>query len=140
MRRIRLEDGTIEYNGDWVSVDDLKNMIQDKISAGDMKFADLADTLEALNTALEQSHTIETRLTISNSDYKKLTALCNSKDDNVCVRKAVMAFIGDGKPGDENNKKVIKCAECKATIVVPSNKRPIVLDCPNCGTSCRLTL
>ena len=140
MRKIHLEDAKIEYNGEWFSVDELKNMIQEKMHSGDMKFADLADTLEELNNALEKSHTLETHIVISNQDYEKLKSLCKSEDDNICVRRAIMAYIKEAVPEDQKGKTTIKCSKCKESIVIPSSKRPIVVECPKCGTSCRLTL
>jgi len=140
VRKIRLEDAKIEYNGEWFSVDDLKNMIQEKMHSGDMKFAELADTLEELNNALEKSHALETHIVISNQDYEKLKSLCKSEDDNICVRRAIMAYIKEAVPEDQKGKTTIKCSKCKESIVIPSSKRPIVVECPKCGTSCRLTL
>ncbi|MBW1894471.1 MAG: hypothetical protein JRF40_11875 [Deltaproteobacteria bacterium] len=140
MRKIRLEDAKIEYNGEWFSVDDLKNMVQEKMHSGDMKFADLADTLEELNNALEKSHTLETHFVISNQDYGKLKSLCKSEDDNICVRRAIMAYIGKAASEDQKGKATVKCSKCKEPIVIPSSERPIVVKCPKCGTNCRLTL
>lgn len=149
MSKIRLEDGTIEFGGNWYSSEALAKIIQDRIQAGDMKIADLSVALEQLNLALENTHIIEESLVLAKEDLAKLLQ-AGGGDEKDCVRQAVMAYIGKGgidpKPATvatynkEGPKTVIKCATCKKPIEVPSSERPIVLDCPGCGTSCRLTL
>ncbi|MBW2193359.1 MAG: hypothetical protein JRF27_06180, partial [Deltaproteobacteria bacterium] len=59
MSEINLEDAKINSEGKWLSAEDLTNMIQEKMQSGDMKIANLAATLEELNNALENSHTLE---------------------------------------------------------------------------------
>jgi len=145
MHSIRLDDSKINMNGKWLSVDDLKEMISRKMESGDMKFADLAAALEALNTALENACTIEETLVLSKKEYQKLKEL-GGDDDQASVRKAVMAYIGKDKETSKANgvaegrNAIVKCTKCMSLLEVPSAKRPIVLDCPKCGTSFRLTV
>jgi hypothetical protein len=94
MRKIRLEDATISFEEKWLSVDDLGKKIQDKISAGDMKFADIAAALEELQAAIEKSQTIDVTLVITKAEYKRLTSI-GGNNDNDCVRKAIMYYIGN---------------------------------------------
>lgn len=154
MHGIRLDDGTIHFEGDWLSVEDLTQRIQEKIQAGEMKFAKLAGALEALNKALENSVTIETKLVLTKEEYEKLKTL-GGEDDRECVRQAIAAFISSNNelesPGqaeaasDEtdaksNDKKkvVVKCAKCKTPIEITSDERPIDIKCPKCGATGRL--
>jgi len=150
MSDIDLQAGTINYQDQWLSVEDLTGKIQEKMNAGDMKFSDLAAALEELNKALENSHTIETKIVIHTADYEKLKEL-GGGDDLTCVHKAIMAFIaGDiqeeplpqpDEPAAEpkvKKKKAIKCAKCKATIELPTDERPTEIECPECGTVGRL--
>jgi len=145
MSNIRLEEATINVDGKWLSVDDLKEMISRKMGSGDMKFADLAASLEELNTALENVHTIEETLVLSTEEYKKLKEL-GGEDDQASIRKAVMAYIGKNKKtskadgADDSRKAMVKCLKCEALLEVPSSKRPIVFDCPMCGTGCRVAI
>lgn len=154
MWEIELDEGKINYEGDWLSVEDLTRMIQEKIQAGEMKFAKMAGALEELKKALENSVTIETRLVITKEAYEKLKSM-GGEDDRECVRKAIQAFIAGGErpaaekppedtpvePDSESTEKkavVIKCAKCKAPIAVPPGKRPMEIKCPKCGAMGRL--
>ncbi|MEE8480342.1 MAG: hypothetical protein V3T59_03785 [Desulfobacterales bacterium] len=143
MGEINLDDAKIIVNGEWLSAEDLTNMIQEKMKTGDMKFSGLASALEELNKAIENSQAIEIRLVIQKEEYKKLKAL-GGDDDRVCVRKAIMAFIGGGikKTGVEvkdKKKLVIKCPKCKSPIEIASDKRPLNVECSKCGMGGRLT-
>ena len=165
MSEIRLEDASIQVDGQWLTADDLSAMIKNKIDSGEMKIAQLAAALEELNSAMENTRVLEESVVISKSEYEKLKKI-GGEDDNGNVRKAIMAYIAKGKasiaieektanadtpqPVDSNTSQAVekspepnssvKCTGCRRTIEVPSNERPIVIDCPHCGTSCRLTL
>lgn len=95
MGKIDLQNGKINFEGEWFSSDELSNMIQGKIESGDMKFSSLASALEKLNVALENAHQLETKILLLQEDYEKLKML-GGGDDSTCVRKAVMAYIGGG--------------------------------------------
>jgi hypothetical protein len=99
MSKIRLEDATISFEEKWLSVDDLGKKIQDKISAGDMKFADIAAALEELQAAIEKSQTIDVTLVITKAEYKSLTSI-GGKTDSDCVRKAIMHYIGNSSEAE----------------------------------------
>ena len=92
MHEINLDDAKIKIDGEWLSSKDLADQIEKKIQAGDMKFSHLATALEALNKAIESSHIIEVKLTISRQDYNRLKAL-GGEDDQEAVRKATLSFI-----------------------------------------------
>ncbi len=141
MSEVRLDDGTIDYNGEWLTVDDLTKRIKEKMDVGDMKFADLAAILEELKKVIEDSHKLEIKITIYKEDYEKLKAL-GGADDRECVRKAIMAYTRKDIEGDpasmaDADKMAIKCPKCKLTIEVPSEERPSIIECPECGTSGR---
>ena len=72
MSEINLDDGKIMFEGEWYSADELSGMIKDKMDSGEMKFAGIAKALEELNFALEDSHTLEFKLTLTKADYQKL--------------------------------------------------------------------
>ena len=55
-------------------------LIQKKMKAGDMQFADLAASLEELNKALENSHALDVEIVISKEQYNKLKDLGQSDD------------------------------------------------------------
>jgi len=146
---INLQEGKINFEGQWLSVADLTGRIREKMDAGDMKFSSLAIALEELNRAIEKSYTIETKLVIHKADYEKLKAL-GGEDDSGCVHKAIMAFIkseiqeepdhestAEPEP-DEKKKKTIKCAKCKTTIEIPADEMPAEIECPQCGNVGRL--
>jgi hypothetical protein len=140
MSEIQLEDGTINVDGEWLSIEDLTQRIQEKMQSGDMKLKNLATALEELNSALENSHTIEVKLVITNKDYKKLTAF-GGEDDRESVRKAILKYIGAEAQhaGAVQEKMVIKCPQCMTPIEVTTDERPVVVECQHCGTSGRLT-
>jgi len=159
MSEIRLEDATIEVGGQWLSADDLTLKIKNKIDSGEMKIAQLAAALEELNSAMENTRVLEETVVITVSEYEKLSKV-GGEDDTANVRKAIMAYIANGKgrlsaqekikkqnpPQQQEASKAqepqasVKCTGCRRSIEVPSTERPIVIDCPYCGTSCRLTL
>ena len=143
MSEIRLDDGTINVNGEWLTAADLTARIQEKMQAGEMKLTQLASALEELNTALENSHTLNVRLVITRNDYEKLKSF-GGTDDQESVRKSIMAFVGaaagSGSAGASPKKRVaIKCPQCMSPIEITSDDRPLVVECQNCGTSGRLT-
>ena len=140
MSEINLEEGKIKHEGKWISAEDLTNMIQEKMSAGDMKIANLAAVLEKLNNALENSHTLDIKLVLTKDDYKKLQKL-GGGDDRDAVRKALMAFIGGPSrteppaPAPEKKKAAaLKCPKCKSPLEVTDDDRPLQIECQNCGT------
>jgi hypothetical protein len=97
MNEINLDDAKIMINGEWLSTEDLARRIEERMQAGDMKISHLATALEALNQAIENSHTIEVKIAISKQDYEKLRAL-GGADDREAVRKATLSFIKGEQP------------------------------------------
>lgn len=139
MSEIQLEEGTINVDGEWLSADELKQRIQEKMQSGDMKLTALAAALEELNAAIENSQALEIKLVLPNEIYEKLKAF-GGDDDRESVRKAIMTFIGsDGKKAGSKKMLVVKCPQCKGAIEVKTEERPTVVECPQCGTSGRLT-
>ncbi len=147
MSEICLEDGTINYEGKWLTADDLAKQIKEKMDSGDMKFADLASRLEKLNKAIENSHKLNLRIVLSKEDHERLKTL-GGGDDRENIQKAIMAYIEksvveEAAPGPDNETEdkiiIIKCPKCKIPIEVSSDERPSIIKCPECGTSGRLT-
>lgn len=144
MAEINLEEARIKYKGEWLSVEDLAELIKQKMEAGDMKITNLAAALERLKTTLEDAHELEIKMLLIREDYEKLIAL-GGGDDRACVRKAIMAFIEGGgqadstptagSEGKEKKKSLIQCAKCKTPLEIPSDERPVEIECPYCGTS-----
>jgi len=142
MSEINLDEAKINYEGEWFSAEDLTQRIQEKMQEGDKKFADLAAALEELSKAMENSHTVETKVAISKLDYEKLKEL-GGEDDLGAVRKAVMAFIQgkdqvESAPEPGKKKAVIKCSKCNEPIEIPTDERPTEITCPSCGSTGRL--
>lgn len=143
MHEINLGEAKVKVDGVWFSADDLTDKIQEKIDAGDMKFADLAGALEQLQNALENATTLDVKILLAKEEYEKLKSI-GGENDQDCVTKAIMAFIGGDKkmsdPTDKSKKKlVIKCPKCKAPIEITSDERPLDVECTTCGTGGRLT-
>jgi DNA-directed RNA polymerase subunit RPC12/RpoP len=143
MHEINLGEAKIKVDGVWFSADDLAHKIQEKINAGDMKFADLAEALEQLQDALENATTLDVKILLTKEEYEKLKSI-GGENDRDCVTKAIMAFIGGNQKMPDNiekNKKklVIKCPKCKAPIEITSDDRPLDVECSTCGTGGRLT-
>lgn len=139
MSEINLEDAKINYEGKWLSAEDLTNMIQEKMQSGDMKIANLAAILEELNNALENSHTLEIKLILSTEDYEKLKTL-GGEDDRESIRQAIFAFIGGpSDPASYKKKTVINCPKCETPVEVATDERPVEIECQNCGTGGMLT-
>ncbi len=149
MAEIRLAEGTIRFQDEWLSADDIKARIKEKMDAGDMKFAELAAALESLNKAMENAHRLEVRLVLPKADYEKLKKR-GGDDDSESVRKAILAFIeGEGKsaPAPKEAKpkqppaprsaesQTVKCGKCNRDVDIPEGERPTELECDFCGTS-----
>jgi DNA-directed RNA polymerase subunit RPC12/RpoP len=153
MDHIDIENGKIQFEDNWYSAEDLKQEIQDKINAGDMKFSRQAALLEELNTALESAHVLETKIVLTREQYEKLTLL-GGGNDNKCVRKAVLAYIEDNdaetpevefvateekapdkKPAAGAKKKTmtINCSKCAAPIEIDMTDMPSEIRCPSCN-------
>ncbi len=155
--KIDLENGKILDQGTWLTADDLKAKIQEKMTAGDMKFAKLASLLEELNTALESSQVLETKIILSKEQYEKLARLNDGKIAE-SVRQSVLAFIGDKESGAGNSSDiefvvkndeiesgptssgggkgktaVIKCSKCNAPIEIDTEDMPSEVRCPSCN-------
>lgn len=139
MSDINLEDAKINYESQWLSAEDLTGMIQEKMQSGDMKIAGLAAALEELNTAMENSHILKTRVVLSGEDYEKLKTV-GGEDDRESVRKAIYAFIGGpSAPPSSATKTIVKCPKCKSPVEVAKEERPVEIECPSCGTGGMLT-
>jgi len=137
MAKIRLEEGTIDHDGQWLTREDLAQKIQEKIAAGDYKITVMAAALEDLHTALENSHTLDIKLVLAKSDYERLKAL-GGGDDRECIRRAIMAFTAAKSNGPRPvaaKRTTIACSKCKKPIEVGSKQRPLEVECPHCGTS-----
>ncbi|MFC1830049.1 hypothetical protein ACFL0O_10595 [Thermodesulfobacteriota bacterium] len=167
MKEIQLDDGTINVDGEWLSVDDLTNRIQEKMQAGEMKFTNLATALEELNAALENSHTLEVRIVITKDEYEKLKAL-GGEDDRESIRRAIVAFVGGADHAEASEEEVnqqetsaedldeqeapveeaaaplltIDCPhpQCMSPIEITTDERPTMIECSNCGVSGTLTV
>lgn len=156
MSEIRLDDATINVDGEWLSVDELTARIQEKMQGGDMNLTNLAAALEELNTALENSRTLNVRVVITKEDYQKLRSI-GGEDDLKCIYKAVSMFIGNDDPPaveettedvtepeeipEPPEKVTVNCPhpQCMSPIEVATDERPVIVECPNCGISGRLT-
>jgi hypothetical protein len=160
MAEIRLADGTIRLQNEWLSADDIKARIKEKMDAGDMKFAELAAALEELNKAMENTRRMEVRLVLPKQDYEKLRKR-GGDDDNESVRKAVLAFIEaaaskpsappEERPAPAVAKKsasaapappekpakvrIVTCSKCNRKMEIPAGEAPAELECDFCGTS-----
>lgn len=141
MRKINLEAATIDFEGEWLSVEDLTCRIQQKLQAGDLKFANLAAALQELNTALEKSHVLETKVVLSQANYQRLKELAGG-DSRAGVHKAVMAFIKRGAKAasadQHQDNRSVNCTKCNTPIEVGNGEIPAEIECPECGSRERL--
>ena len=144
MSEIDLQNAKINFEGEWLSSEDLTNKIQEKMQDGDMKFSNYAAALEELDIALENSHAIETKILLLKEDYEKLKTL-GGEDDSACVKKAIMAFIegdaqkeatiGPANEIEEQTIQTIQCEKCNASIEILPDEKQTDIECPECGTS-----
>jgi len=145
MSEINLDDGTIKVDGEWLSAEQISEQIQEKMQSGDMKFSALASALETLKTAMEDTRTLEIKLVLPEKDYEKLLAAGGTQDERQCIRKAVEAFIRDPEPaaktgmapapGASRKHPSVRCARCGCRIEITSTRRPLEVECPECGTT-----
>ncbi len=156
MGEIRLYEGKINYGGEWLTTDDLTRMIQGKMQAGNMNFAQLAAALEELTQALDNAETINVKLVIEKDAYKKLKEI-GGQDEREAIYKAIKAYVNGGattasetitpsapqtevsdEPPPQAPQAVINCAKCSSPIEIPSNETPEEIRCPNCNAIGRL--
>ena len=93
MNGLNLEEGKIMHEGQWVTANDLTEMIQQQINDNNLKFARLAASLETLNTALENSKQVDVKIVLSKEMYEKLKAK-GGDDDKECIKKAIKTYVG----------------------------------------------
>lgn len=154
--RIDLEKGAILHQDAWLTADDLKKQIQEKMESGDMKFATLASLLEELNTAIESSQVVEAKIILSKDQYEKLSQLAGG-DINAGVRIAILEFIEDegtsggvaeevefvvqddeieepapASNGSKGKMAVIKCSKCGSPIEIDTEEMPSEVRCSSC--------
>jgi len=143
MSKINLQDAKVEFEGEWLSTENITEKINEKIQTNDLKFASLAAALEELKKALEDSKEIEIKIVLSSEEYVKLKKLANEEDDQDCVNKAIAAYIQGGSEPEQNfeaqNATVVKCPRCNEPIEIADNESSN-FECPKCGTSGRLKL
>ena len=155
MDHIDLENEKILHEETWYTAQELADEIQERIKSGNMKFSKLAEKLEELNTALESSHLLETKIILTKDQYEKLT-LIGGGNDNKCVRQAVLAFIENydsadtqpevefvdqepetGESGQKitgkSKKTTINCSKCNAPIEIDMEDMPSEVRCPKCN-------
>lgn len=139
--RINLEEGTIKVKGNWYSSAELTRLIQEKMHAGDMRFAELAASLEELNSALEHSHALNVKIVLSKKQYRRLKHLGQS-DDRECIRKAIRQFVESGeaaipsrdeKARKKKNRLTVRCANCDAPIKIEQDRENNEIHCSACG-------
>ncbi len=118
MDNICLEEAKINFEGTWLSVDDMASIIKRKINDDDLKFANLAVALEQLNRAIDNTYTIEGfKFVISKDEYEKLTAL-GGNDVCDCLKKAVKAYIKQG-----NKKEITHPFYSKHSVTFDADKK-----------------
>ncbi len=135
MSEINLDESKILVDQQWLSAEEIKRQIQERMDAGDMKFAGLARALEELNSAMESAQALDVRIVLTKEQYEKLRSRVDG-DDRACIKAAVAAFIGQGAGG--NKKRYIRCTNCKARIELPRGERPTEIRCPECNAVGRL--
>lgn len=149
MHNINLDDATIEFEGEWLSAQDITRKIEANIAAGQMKFAGLAAALEALNQALENSRQLAIKMVLNTNDYELLKSR-GQGNDRECLRKAIAAFIlnarrqaADHALASRQNKAPdkgggaktgkIKCVSCGKPIEVSLDQSYDEIHCSHCG-------
>ena len=98
MSNINLEEGKINFDGKWLSTDELAGMIQRKMGDGDLKFAAMAAALEELKKAMDDAHVIEETIVLEKHVYEKLLEL-GGGNEKEGLRKAIMAYVHDKEKG-----------------------------------------
>ena len=124
MNMVNLEDVKVSYEGQTLPAVKLIGTLQTQLRETASRMAAVAATLENLQTALLNSHTVEVKLTLSMEDYNKFQSL-GGMDDNERIRKAVMNVIhpeaANISPGPD---KPIPSATYVASAPAPSSVEP----------------
>lgn len=102
MQDLNLREGKIKFEGAWLTAEDLKRQIREKIELGDMKFARHASALERLGIALENSKRLDLSLVLSQEEYEGLKSM-GGTDDSESVHRAILSFIAKGAPEAAEN-------------------------------------
>ncbi len=118
MSELNLDHAKIRVDGKWLSSEELSQKIKDKMQSGDMKFADLANALEKLTRTMENTRTMELKITLSSEQYKILKAV-GGENDSECIRKAIKAYIDVAEIPEHLHKAAIPPKEPAATASMP---------------------
>ncbi len=92
---IDLDEGRIQVESEWLSVDEIKYAIKTKISSDDYDVADLSSAMKKLKKAIDESVAIEFRITTDIE--KQLNALAKERGETVgsILRALIHDNMGD---------------------------------------------
>jgi DNA-directed RNA polymerase subunit RPC12/RpoP len=103
MQEINLDESKIKVDGQWLAAEDLAQKIQERIKAGDLKISGLAEALESLSHAIENSHALTIKLVLTKDEYQRFKSR-SGEDDRESVRKAILSYIGGNKVETKSGK------------------------------------
>ncbi len=141
MKDINLEESKIKIEEKWFSAEEIAQEIQKKIQAGDMKLSAYASALEKLTVAIENSHVIDVKLTLTKEEYNRFKSLGKGTDTE-CIRKAVRMFMASKKQAEKQSEKKTVKQSLKEKYATPTNESSaksepdkIIGNCIKCKTS-----
>lgn len=155
MENINIEESKILFEEKWNTLEELKTNIKNKVNSEDFNVALLANSIQELSQALNNITTVKLTLHVDLiNKYKDEAQKSGASFENL-LRDALISRVDYGMPNisdgassksvstpsnKENYKpKKVACRKCRAVIVVDSPKRPITINCPECGTKGKLS-
>ncbi len=81
------------YDGEWLSVEDLSSRIKQKVAAGDFRVARLSLALQRLEEALESVKTVELRITPELMEAYARIADAEQQPVSMTLRRALVHYL-----------------------------------------------
>lgn len=90
---IDIDEEKIQLNGEWLTVDDLKKAIQQKVQAGDFDVADLSMALKTLDPVVKSLKPITVKVTKDVSEaFDKLASASGERKEH-WIRQALAVYM-----------------------------------------------
>ncbi len=155
MDNINIEESKILIEEKWLTLNELKKNIKNKINADDYNINHLATAVQELSEALDNITQVKLTLHVDIIDSFKEVATNNDSTFENALRDALINRVDHGltssmtrsqtQKGSKDTEtkgykpKKVACKKCHAVIVVDSPERPITVTCPECGTKGKLS-
>lgn len=100
MDMLNLENTVVMYEGQQYSAKNLMLKLQEQIRDASNRLNSIACLLDELYKAMENTKTVDVKLSLSKAEYERFKSL-GGEDDRERVLQAIRAVIGQGRPSPQ---------------------------------------